>query len=122
MIEHKHLIVKGKYLKSMTKERIKHFINDLIFLLDMKLMELPNNPNIGYVDGVGSGHTGVAIITTSHIVIHCWAETNDYQLDIYSCKKFDPSTIIAYCRDSGLSKQSARFFDRNYDLITDEDI
>ncbi|QDP56700.1 MAG: hypothetical protein Unbinned3205contig1001_35 [Prokaryotic dsDNA virus sp.] len=122
MIEHKHLIVKGFYQGTMTKTRIRHFLNDLIFLLDMKLMELPNNPNIGYVGGEGSGHTGVAIITTSHIVLHCWEKTMEYQLDVYSCKKFDPATIIAYCSDERFYKVSARFFDRNYDIITDEDI
>lgn len=122
MIEHKHLIVKGTYSRLMTNERVLNFLNDLVEILDMKLMDLPNNPNVGYVGGKGSGNTGVAIITTSHIVLHAWEETMDYQLDIYSCKVFDPKVVLSYCNEIGLHEQSVRFFDRNYNTITDEDI
>jgi S-adenosylmethionine/arginine decarboxylase-like enzyme len=39
------------------------------------------------------GVTGFAVITTSHLAMHIWPKENVVQLDVYSCKDFDPKIV-----------------------------
>ena len=43
------------------------------------------------------GITGVIVLSTSHVAIHTWPETNEAVCDAYSCKEYDidiPISII----------------------------
>ena len=54
-------------------------------------------PIVAYSDKVGNrGLTGIVIIETSHIAFHSWDESLPavIQLDIYSCKDFEPKHIF----------------------------
>ena len=58
MIEHKHLIVKGKMDTILGVPQVELFLEELIKLLKMKKMETINpNPNVGYQSGkIGRAH------------------------------------------------------------------
>jgi hypothetical protein len=65
------------------------------------------------------GITGVAIIETSHIVMHCWDEPDPalLQFDVYSCGEFDPETICEKIKkDFNTTKIEYKFLDREHDL------
>tara|TARA_R110000822_G_scaffold9095_1_gene35519 strand:+ start:1829 stop:2197 length:369 start_codon:yes stop_codon:yes gene_type:complete len=122
MIEHKHLIVKGSIDKSLSVIQVEQFLLDLVDVLDMELMKgVPTNPNVGYEGGKDSGVTGCALITTSHLVLHTWDKSLDFQLDVYSCKNYSPKDVENLCNKFGLKIDDKRFFDRKYNII-DENI
>jgi S-adenosylmethionine/arginine decarboxylase-like enzyme len=122
MLEHKHLILKGKMSKVVDVNTVDEWLKALVFLLDMELIkEFPNNPSVAYIDGENGGVTGCALITTSHIVLHTWNNSLDFQLDVYSCKEYNPEEVIIHCTKLGFDIEAKKFFDRKYDII-DENI
>jgi S-adenosylmethionine decarboxylase len=44
--------------------------------------------------GEGSGVTGVAVLSESHISIHTWPETGYAALDVYTCGSCDPKNCL----------------------------
>ena len=42
------------------------------------------------------GTTGFVVISTSHISIHTWELRRFFQLDVFSCKDFDPDVAVRY--------------------------
>ena len=88
-------------------------MKELIVKIDMKLMQ---GPTISYVDQPGNrGTTCMALIETSHIVIHIWDEPNPgvVQLDIYSCKEFNLSTVIHHLEQYfNVCNMQYKFLDR----------
>ncbi len=101
-LDHKHLVLRAE-VKNCPSEDSLHEILDwmksLIKKIDMKLMQ---GPAISYVDQPGNrGTTCMALIETSHVVIHIWDEPNPglVQLDIYSCKEFDLDIVMKHLKD-----------------------
>ena len=96
-LDHKHLVLRAEVTECPSQDSLNEVLNwmkELIVKIDMKLMQ---GPTISYVDQPGNrGTTCMALIETSHIVIHIWDEPNPgiVQLDIYSCKEFNLSTVI----------------------------
>ena len=90
--------------------------------IDMKVMF---GPNITYVDQEGNrGITCMALIETSHIVLHIWDEIDPglFQLDVYSCKDFPLSKVINLLNDSfNVEKLEYKFLDRKSNLILIEE-
>ncbi|MBT5863146.1 MAG: hypothetical protein HOH39_02015 [Gammaproteobacteria bacterium] len=88
-------------------------------------MKLMQGPNISYVDQEGNrGITCMALIETSHIVLHIWDEQKPglFQLDVYSCKPFDLNIVIKHLKDSyDVTKLQYKFLDRKTDLIMIEE-
>ena len=88
ILEHKHLLIRAEVDNCPSKGELGYvltWMNGLIAKIDMKLMQ---GPNISYVDQVGNrGITCMALIETSHIVLHIWDEESPglFQLDVYSC-------------------------------------
>ena len=106
----------------LSKLQVGSFLLDLVEVLDMELIKgMPTNPNVGYEGGDNPGVTGCALITTSHIVIHTWDNSLDFQLDVYSCKTYSPEDVERVCENIGLTAENKRLFDRKYNII-DEDI
>jgi len=121
MIEHKHLLIRAEVLNCPKKDDMSYvltWMTSLITSINMKLMQ---GPNISYVDQKGNrGITCMALIETSHIVLHIWDETEPglFQLDVYSCKSFDMSIVIKSLNESfKINKLQYKFLDRKSDLI-----
>lgn len=45
------------------------------------------------------GITGFAVISTSHMSIHCWPLQKFFSLDAFSCKNFDVGIAITLIQD-----------------------
>ena len=115
-LDHKHLVLRAE-VNNCPKEESLHeilsWMKSLIEKIDMKLMQ---GPSISYVDQPGNrGTTCMALIETSHIVIHIWDEPTPgiLQLDIYSCKEFNLNEVILHLEEYfTISKMQYKFLDR----------
>ena len=91
---HKHLILRAEANKVPTNEDVLTvWLKDFIESINMKILM---GPYVKYCTMEGNrGITGIAVIETSHIAIHVWAEPVPalMQIDIYSCAEFDPYKI-----------------------------
>ena len=118
---HKHLLVRAEILKPPTSTSwCSMWLTSLISKIDMKLLK---GPIVAYSDMVGNrGLTGIVIIETSHIAFHSWDENIPavIQLDVYSCKDFEPQTIFNDLEVFNLKKLEYKFLDRENNFETIE--
>lgn len=126
ILEHKHLLVRAEVNNCPSRDDLGYvltWMNTLITKIDMKLMQ---GPHISYVEQEGNrGITCMALIETSHIVLHIWDEQDPglFQLDVYSCKLFDLDVVISSLKDSfDVIKLQYKFLDRKSDLVLIEEI
>tara|TARA_B100001996_G_scaffold229152_1_gene176603 strand:- start:471 stop:857 length:387 start_codon:yes stop_codon:yes gene_type:complete len=124
-IEHKHLLIRAEVDNCPMKNELGYvltWMNKLISKINMKLM---HGPNISYIDQAGNrGITCMALIETSHIVLHVWDEMKPglFQLDVYSCKSFDLNIVIELLKESfTVRKIQYKFLDRKSDLVLVEE-
>ena len=121
MIEHKHLLIRAEVLNCPKKDEMGYVLSWMTSLITSINMKLMQGPNISYVDQKGNrGITYMALIETSHIVLHIWDETEPglFQLDVYSCKSFDMGIVIKSLNESfKINKLQYKFLDRKSDLI-----
>ena len=125
-IKHKHLIVRAEVSDSPSKEdlhQVLEWMKSLITKINMKLM---HGPSISYIDQKGNrGTTCMALIETSHIVLHIWDENNPglFQLDIYSCKDIEVNVVLGFLKSSfKVTKLEYKFLDRENNLtLVEED-
>ena len=119
-LDHKHLLIRAEVNNCPSEKDLSvvlSWMKKLIRSIDMKLLQ---GPNISYVDQPGNrGITCMALIETSHIVLHIWDESDPgiFQLDVYSCKSFDINSVIK-CLSQGFEviKIEHKFLDRNTGL------
>tara|TARA_B100001778_G_C18559379_1_gene617014 strand:- start:197 stop:580 length:384 start_codon:yes stop_codon:yes gene_type:complete len=125
-LQHKHLLIRAEVDNCPSKDDLGYvltWMNILINKINMKLMQ---GPNISYVDQVGNrGITCMALIETSHIVLHIWDEESPglFQLDVYSCKSFDLHIVLDCLKDSfKITKLQYKFLDRKSDLVLIDEV
>ena len=100
-LDHKHLVLRAEVGDCPAEEslhEVLEWMKNLIKKIDMKLMQ---GPAVCYVDQPGNrGTTCMALIETSHIVIHIWDEPEPgiIQLDIYSCKEFKLDIVMNHIK------------------------
>lgn len=71
---------------------ISAFAKELVQRIDMVAFGEPQVIHFGEDDK--QGYTLVQLIETSNICAHFVEETNDFYLDVFSCKSFDPVTVL----------------------------
>lgn len=81
--------------KLTDKNFITTTIKNIASLVDMTIL---HGPIVVDGDPANPGVTGFAIIDYSHISIHTFTESNEFCLDIFSCKKFDYQNIYKYIK------------------------
>ena len=94
LLVHKHLIIRAEAIKPpVDEEQLQNWLIEFIESIKMKIMM---GPYVKYCNMKGNrGITGVAVIETSHIVMHVWDEPNPalMQFDVYSCGDFNHTDI-----------------------------
>ena len=124
-VDHKHLLIRAEVNNCPMRENLGYVLDWMQSLIDKIDMKLMQGPNISYVDQEGNrGITCMALIETSHIVLHIWDEQKPglFQLDVYSCKPFDLNIVIKHLKDSyDVTKLQYKFLDRKTDLIMIEE-
>ena len=115
MLIHKHLIITGHFdiiNPTMWPWPKLHDLNDeLLKELDMKVL---SGPHTARCDDKGNeGWTMMTAITTSHIILHTW-DTEDFQLDIYSCKKYRVDTVLKVLENNNFYGKKKQLIDRPF--------
>ena len=94
LLVHKHLIIRAEAIRpQVDEEQLQNWLIEFIESINMKIMM---GPYVKYCNMKGNrGITGVAVIETSHIVMHVWDEPNPalMQFDVYSCGDFNHTDI-----------------------------
>ena len=100
LLVHKHLIIRAEAVSPpMDEEFLRRWLEKFISDIGMKVMM---GPYVKYCNMEGNrGITGVAIIETSHIVMHVWDEPHPalIQFDVYSCGDFKHTDICKKIMD-----------------------
>jgi S-adenosylmethionine/arginine decarboxylase-like enzyme len=117
MTKHLHLVVRAEIAKPPTDQTLARLqLQDLIEAIDMRTL---SGPHSEYSHTKGNrGLTVSAIIETSHIILHTWDEQSPAlaQLDVYSCKQFDTSTVFEWFEQYKPTKVEYKFLDRERGL------
>ena len=120
-LAHKHLLVRAEVSNPpISTSWCSIWLTSLVSKIDMKILK---GPIVAYSDKVGNrGLTGIVIIETSHIAFHSWDEAIPavIQLDIYSCKDFEPKHIFKELEVFNLEKLEYKFLDRENNFKTIE--
>ena len=74
-------------------QNIERFTKQLVKDIDMKAFGEPQIVMFG--EGDKKGYTLVQLIETSNICAHFCEESNDFYLDVFSCKPFDNNDVKA---------------------------
>lgn len=94
-MEHQHLLVKADIIGFPEHEDIMNrFLEDIVDAINMKVLMAPRSR---YLNEKGNrGMSGDVVIETSHVSCHIWDERKPalLQLDVYSCKGFDPKAVL----------------------------
>jgi S-adenosylmethionine decarboxylase len=77
------------------KEFIVNLITDLARLIKMNILF---GPKVIKGTKENPGLTAFCIIDFSHISIHTFKRTNEFYLDIFSCKPFNKNKVIRYIK------------------------
>jgi len=108
-----HVVVDGYVSDPSTFEEssLRAMFEKLVRTLEMKMLgkphvyEVPVDPAVlararatGNFEDEG-GITAVAVISTSHMSIHCWPLQKFFSMDVFSCKDFDHRRALAVLRE-----------------------
>ena len=111
---HRHLIVRALVTKPPVDcVAVDTWLCELCELIGMNLLA---GPITAYVDTVGNrGVTGVCIISTSHIAVHVWDESDPavIQLDVYTCARLDPQLVIRHLDQFTPTHIDTHYLDRD---------
>ena len=118
ILKHKHILIRADVNKPpKTIDEVVNWLTKLIKKIDMKILD---GPYAKRVDMKGNeGVTGMAIIETSHVVIHTWDAITPslIQLDVYSCKDFNPLVILNSLSIFEPLAVDYKYFDRENNFI-----
>ena len=123
ILKHKHILIRTDVNKPpTTTDEVVNWLTQLIKDIDMKILD---GPYAKRVDMKGNeGVTGMAIIETSHVVIHTWDAITPslIQLDVYSCKDFNPLVILNSLSIFEPLAVDYKYFDRenNFTLLHED--
>ena len=111
---HQHLLVRCHVERPPIAEcELNDWLTQLVAKVGMKVC-LP--PHSKFVDTIGNeGLTGNIGLETSHAALHCWSDVEPalIQMDLYSCKEFDTSTVIEHLNTWGVIDYELMEIDRN---------
>lgn len=115
--EHKHLIIRAEVRNPPVDPLwATNWLAHLVQKIGMKILM---GPYATYCPVPGNaGLTAVVIIETSHVVLHCWdeSELGEIQLDVYTCSHLNPSDIFEELEQFGLENLEYKYLDRDKGL------
>ena len=117
MVFHKQVLIKAFANKApqTSEEELNKWLESLAAAINMNIVIPPRSK---FVSTLGNaGLTGSVNIETSHIALHIWNEDfpNRIELDVYSCKEFEVSTVLNKLREWDLVSYHYWVIDRNGD-------
>ena len=116
-VVHKHLIIRAETRKTPNDQKWAHtWLMELVNKIGMQICQ---GPITTYVNIPGNrGLTGLVIIETSHIALHCWDENDPglLQLDVYTCGALPTDVIFEEIKQFDPVKVEYKFLNREKGL------
>lgn len=104
-----HVILDGYVSDSVVfnSDSLKNIFEKLAESLEMKIimgpdfLEVELDPTKLQSDVFQDegGITGMCVISTSHMSIHCWPIRKCFSIDVFSCKDFDSAKAVKIIKD-----------------------
>ena len=119
-MEHSHFIVRAEVENCSFLRDLDYIENWMERLISEIEMEILIDPQAAYCDEINNrGVTGIAALKTSSMTFHAWDESDPaiIQLDVYSCKKFDPNIVLSFLNEFKLQAYQTALLDRK-DVFT----
>jgi len=108
-------LIDGRHIKAIgigdprrlrSASDIRGLLGDLVAALEMRSLAPPQiyevEENIRLMNCEPfedeGGVTGFVVLSTSHCAIHTWPLRSKFVLDVFSCRKFDPSIVAELVR------------------------
>lgn len=113
-MNHIHLLVHATLeTPPTTEEQVEQFLLNVVEAADMKVLVAPKAVRCDTPGNIGV--TGTVVIETSHASIHVWEDASPpyLQMDLYSCKDFNPQAIIDCLQDFTPIEVKTLLVDRN---------
>jgi len=125
-------VILGRHIKAVgigdpdrlrSTSGIKGLLDDLVEALNMRSLGSPHiyeveenirRMNCEPFEDEG-GVTGIVVLSTSHCAIHTWPLQSQFVLDVFSCRKFDPSVVVDLVSRAFMTK-SLRTTDLSHSL------
>ena len=118
MLIHRHLIIRATVANPPRDcDTVHVWLCELCELIGMHLLA---GPITARVEDVGNrGVTGVCIISTSHMAIHVWDESDPavIQLDVYTCAELDPHAVIGHLQVFLPQHIDTHYLDRDHSVL-----
>lgn len=115
MVDHKHLIIRAEVKTPFVDpQKTKEWLVRLVESIGMNIT-VSGGPHVDYVDVPGnSGIAGIVMIETSHASIHVWDKADPplVQMDVYSCKDYNPLVVLSMLREMHPTKIESILIDR----------
>lgn len=111
---HQHFIAMCLIRKPpKTEKEIRSWLTRLVKNVGMEVWWGPKVKNC--TDLGNEGPSGIVLLKTSHASIHFWTnkEVPYCQMDLYSCKKFDPRIVIKMLHEFDPIKILDKMINRN---------
>ena len=94
-------------------DEVREFAARLVELIDMRRFGDPWVQRFGAPGSTAEGLTLVQLIETSSLVVHFSEALRTLYLDLFSCKRFDPSEVADFtCRYFSGATRRAEFTER----------
>jgi S-adenosylmethionine/arginine decarboxylase-like enzyme len=104
VIDGLHLIVDGSTadVTLYAEHNLTEMFHDLVSTMDMSIIVPPFFKDVELDPKLLTGDrfrdeggiSGLCMVNTSHLAIHCWPLRNAFMFDASSCKRFDPDKAV----------------------------
>lgn len=111
--KHKHVIIRSYVSNPPNSEEIlKEWCRDVISRVGMRVLDGPHAVYSADVPG-NEGFTATAVLDFSHLALHAWDVNGLIELDLFSCKEFDPAILLEKLNEFGIISYSTLILDRD---------
>ena len=80
-------------------QHVKNWVMHLVEAIDMKAYGEPIVEHFATHSHDAAGFTVLQLIETSNICAHFAENLGQVYIDVFSCKPFEPDTVVALCRE-----------------------
>lgn len=104
------------------QSRVKEFLETYPSILGMTSISPPNVVSYKGSKETDWGISGVVLIAESHISVHTFPERNYLNVDIFSCKWFDPDKAEhEVSKLFGVQRTKSNLIERGIEYLTDNE-
>jgi S-adenosylmethionine/arginine decarboxylase-like enzyme len=104
------MIIDGDCLAKGTpndRGKLQTAVTELIAVLGMRQLSIMSVTVPKAIEKLGAvpfedegGVSVCSVLSTSHVAIHTWPLRKVFSMDVFSCRDFEPSSVLAWCKSN----------------------